>query len=69
MEFQAFKIISQEKIFTHKKSKRNPNITLKLVITSQEKIKKKKKDIYKNNPQTMKKMTIRISIITLNQMD
>ena len=55
-------------IDTHKKGKRNPNITLKIIIKSQENKRRRKKKTYKNNSQTINKMAIRtyISIITLN---
>ena len=62
--------INQQSIIDiHKKRKRNPNITLKTVIKSQEKrIKEeRRKKTYNNNPKTSNKMAIRTYIsITLN---
>ena len=55
-------------IDTNIKKNRNPNMTLKIVIKSQEKRTKEEKNTFKNNPKTIDKMAMRvyISIITLN---
>ena len=55
--------------YTHKKRKRDPNTTLKIVTKSQEnKRRRGGKKTYKNKSNTINKMAIRtyISIITLN---
>ena len=50
------------------KRKRDPNITLKIVIKSQENKRRKGKKSYKNKSKTINKIAVRryVSIVTLN---